>query len=332
MTLSLTERYILCSCHCETVRLWWRTQHVTAVDECGRYAPQLCSRILGLVGLFFGSVMNFFRNRLVVLCLVLLGTLLLYLLLPAIRQGSMEPFLNVQRMGLAGGSLAPSANITVHARQLSGDLPLFFRETVPSDGTGRIKMHSCCIPGSSPLPHVGKNSTWLLFILQTIADQAGYVADSHCKSNITPWRGNKPGGFGNSPYLDTVKTDENRAEMLLQFMEKLDVKEPVVVSPSMSGRFSLPLLILHSSRLKGYIPIAPVGTKAYSVEQYKRIQTPTLIVYGEMDSNLGAQSLDSLSNLPQHSVVKIKGAKHACYLDKPKEFHQALLDFLNKLR
>ncbi|XP_028680866.1 protein ABHD14A [Erpetoichthys calabaricus] len=258
--------------------------------------------------------MNFFRNRLVVLCLVLLGTLLLYLLLPAIRQGSMEPFLNVQRMGLAGGSLAPSANITVHARQLSGDLPLFFRETVPSDGTGRLQV--LLLHGQS---FTSKNwedlGTLNLLALQGFRALALDLP-----------------GFGNSPYLDTVKTDENRAEMLLQFMEKLDVKEPVVVSPSMSGRFSLPLLSLHSSRLKGYIPIAPVGTKAYSVEQYKRIQTPTLIVYGEMDSNLGAQSLDSLSNLPQHSVAKIKGAKHACYLDKPKEFHQALLDFLNKLR
>lgn len=60
-------------------------------------------------------------------------------------------------------------------------------------------------------------------------------------------------------------------------------------------------------------------------------QTPTLIVFGELDTNLGAQSHKNLLQLPNHTVAKLQGARHACYMDKPREFHLALLDFLNKL-
>ncbi|KAJ8387969.1 hypothetical protein AAFF_G00147600, partial [Aldrovandia affinis] len=83
--------------------------------------------------------MNFLRNRLVVLGLVLLATLLLYLLLPAIRHGSMEPSLEVQRMGLSVASPPPppTINVTVRTGQLPGDPPLFFREALPVDGAGR---------------------------------------------------------------------------------------------------------------------------------------------------------------------------------------------------
>lgn len=83
--------------------------------------------------------MNFLRNRLVVLGLVLLATLLLYLLLPSIRQGSMEPSLEAQRLGLLATSppALPTINVSVRTGQLPGDPPLFFREALPVDGAGR---------------------------------------------------------------------------------------------------------------------------------------------------------------------------------------------------
>lgn len=83
--------------------------------------------------------MNFLRNRLVVLGLVLLATLLLYLLLPAIRQGSMEPSLDAQKIGLTATSppLQPSINVSIRTGQLPGDPPLFFREALPVDAAGR---------------------------------------------------------------------------------------------------------------------------------------------------------------------------------------------------
>lgn len=83
--------------------------------------------------------MNFLRNRLVVLCLVFLATLLLYLLLPTIRQGSMEPSLESQRMRLTATShpALPTINVSIHTGQLPGDPPLFFREALPVDAAGQ---------------------------------------------------------------------------------------------------------------------------------------------------------------------------------------------------
>lgn len=60
-------------------------------------------------------------------------------------------------------------------------------------------------------------------------------------------------------------------------------------------------------------------------------QTPTLIVYGDQDVQLGEVTLNNLKNLPNHTIMLMKGAGHACYLDKPDEWHQRLLDFLKNI-
>ena len=61
------------------------------------------------------------------------------------------------------------------------------------------------------------------------------------------------------------------------------------------------------------------------------LQTPTLILYGELDRVLAWESLRQLRHLPNHSVVKLRDAGHACYLHKPQDFHLVLLAFLDHL-
>lgn len=61
------------------------------------------------------------------------------------------------------------------------------------------------------------------------------------------------------------------------------------------------------------------------------LQTPTLILYGELDHTLARESLQQLHHLPNHSVVKLHNAGHACYLHNPEAFHLALLAFLDRL-
>lgn len=61
------------------------------------------------------------------------------------------------------------------------------------------------------------------------------------------------------------------------------------------------------------------------------LQTPTLIVYGDQDAELGQASLNNLRHLPEHQVLVLQGAGHACYLDKPEEWHRGLLAFLQQL-
>uniref|UniRef100_A0A8C5Q2F5 Protein ABHD14A n=1 Tax=Leptobrachium leishanense TaxID=445787 RepID=A0A8C5Q2F5_9ANUR len=130
-------------------------------------------------------------------------------------------------------------------------------------------------------------------------------------------------GYGESMHALPMSSEKGRTEYLLHVMESLGTRQPVLISPSMSGLFSLPLLLQHPDRLKGFVPIAPVGTKSFKV--------PSLVVYGTRDTNLGSQSLESLQLLPNHTLSPLEGAGHACYLDHPEEFHAALLMFLSKL-
>ncbi|XP_035750558.1 protein ABHD14A-like, partial [Egretta garzetta] len=60
-------------------------------------------------------------------------------------------------------------------------------------------------------------------------------------------------------------------------------------------------------------------------------ETPTLILYGDGDTSLGPQALQSLQHLPRHHVAVVPDAGHACYRDKPEDFHRALLGFLSQL-
>lgn len=62
------------------------------------------------------------------------------------------------------------------------------------------------------------------------------------------------------------------------------------------------------------------------------LQTPTLIVYGDQDVELGQTSLNNLRHLPDHQVLMLQGAGHPCYLDKPREWHHGLLAFLQQLK
>ncbi|KFV55643.1 Alpha/beta hydrolase domain-containing protein 14B, partial [Gavia stellata] len=83
--------------------------------------------------------------------------------------------------------------------------------------------------------------------------------------------------------------------------------------------------------LKAYVPVAPICTEKFTAEQYAQIKTPTLIVFGDQDAELGQASLNNLRHLAEHRVLVLQGAGHACYLDKPDEWHRGLLAFLQQL-
>ncbi|XP_028574566.2 putative protein-lysine deacylase ABHD14B [Podarcis muralis] len=122
------------------------------------------------------------------------------------------------------------------------------------------------------------------------------------------------------------------ANFLKSVFEALKLDQAVVISPSLSGMYSLPFLFQHSEMLKAYIPVAPICTEKFSATQYASVKTPALIVYGDQDAQLGEVSLNNLKNLPNHKVMLMKGAGHACYLDKPDEWHHGLLDFLKSIQ
>lgn len=78
-------------------------------------------------------------------------------------------------------------------------------------------------------------------------------------------------GYGKSPDSEALKSDQNRVDLLSRFMESLGVRGAVLLSPSMSGHYSIPFLVKNHAQLHGFIPIAPVGTRSYTAQQYQGI-------------------------------------------------------------
>lgn len=81
-----------------------------------------------------------------------------------------------------------------------------------------------------------------------------------------------PPGYGDSPPAGSVATQRGRAAFLRHVVQRLGLRRPVLVSPSMSGRFALPFLLAHGRQLAGFVPIAPVGTREYGAVQYQQVQ------------------------------------------------------------
>lgn len=167
-------------------------------------------------------------------------------------------------------------------------------------------------------------------------------------------------GFGNSDKLPT--TVEHKSEFLLHLLAKLNISKPVVVSPSYSGFYTLPLLVKERKSFTGFIPVAPVGQAVletlnlcheqgtnhhnvmserfnclpdYFKEQIENnlpdvscIETPTLVIHGEFDRS---KSSALLSLLPNARTVEIPQGKHPCYLQNPDLFHTVIYDFLVRI-
>jgi abhydrolase domain-containing protein 14 len=82
-------------------------------------------------------------------------------------------------------------------------------------------------------------------------------------------------GFGESQKEALDNTE--KVEFMEQLMIHAHLKRPVIVSPSMSGSFSIPYIMSDqpstcTERIAGFIPVAPVGTEKYSHAHYHRCE------------------------------------------------------------
>ncbi|XP_059520597.1 putative protein-lysine deacylase ABHD14B isoform X2 [Myotis daubentonii] len=151
-------------------------------------------------------------------------------------------------------------------------------------------------------------------------------ASSRCASpRSSPGLGHSKDATAPAPVGELVPSS-----FLAAVVDALDLGPPVVISPSLSGMYSLPFLTARGSRLRGYVPVAPICTDKISAADYARVKTSTLIVYGDQDP-MGQTSFEHLKQLPNHRVLVMEGAGHPCYLDKPEEWHAGLLGFLQGL-
>ena len=133
-------------------------------------------------------------------------------------------------------------------------------------------------------------------------------------------------GYGNSEASPVPRSD-----YLGQALEQLwPASRFVIVSPSMSGGFSLPFVARASDRVAGYVPVAPVGINNHRAA-LERVDVPTLVVWGENDQVIPVSQAGVLAEALKGETLILAGASHPCYLDRPDEFHRALLEFLDGL-
>ena len=132
-------------------------------------------------------------------------------------------------------------------------------------------------------------------------------------------------GFGKSKAMTGLQ-----ATWLGKLLDALNVAKPVVVSPSMSGRYSLPLVTNEPDRLGGFVAVAPVSITDYR-DRLQQITCSVLAVWGEHDRLIPQDQADLLvKSVAKSRKVVIPGGSHAPYMSDPVAWHRELLGFLGE--
>jgi len=132
-------------------------------------------------------------------------------------------------------------------------------------------------------------------------------------------------GFGQSE-----QSDNDPNTWLGDLLDTIGLSSVVVISPSMSGRFSLPFLISSPDRVKGFIAVAPVGIPQYQ-SRFTSIHTPILAIWGENDRVVPLSNGEALIADQRGKLVVLPNAGHPSYMSDPDGFHKAILDFLSNI-
>jgi homoserine acetyltransferase len=99
----------------------------------------------------------------------------------------------------------------------------------------------------------------------------------------------------------------------------------------MSGRFAFPLISNHPDKAAGFVPIAAVGSPAFS-RQLKDIPLPALVIWGTADRMLPFDAHSELAAcFSKSTLLPLPNAPHPAYLKEPELFHKGLLKFLSAL-
>ncbi|BCS98653.1 hypothetical protein DSLASN_42850 [Desulfoluna limicola] len=134
-------------------------------------------------------------------------------------------------------------------------------------------------------------------------------------------------GYGQSPRADDIAIED----VLPLIIEALGVEKPVIVAPSFSGTYALPVVSEHPSDFSGFVAPAPLGIPE-NAGALKGTSLPFLIIWGDDDPIVpeeNAHVLDSV--LADSHVVILPGGGHPTYINQTETFHRHLVRFLEKL-
>ena len=134
-------------------------------------------------------------------------------------------------------------------------------------------------------------------------------------------------GYGKSPAADNIAVEE----VLPLIMEALGVIKPIIVAPSFSGTYALPVISEHPSDFTGVVAPAPLGVTENG-GALKGTALPFLIIWGDNDPIVPVENAHILDSLLANShVVIIPDGGHPTYINQPDTFHRHLVRFLEKL-
>jgi abhydrolase domain-containing protein 14 len=106
--------------------------------------------------------------------------------------------------------------------------------------------------------------------------------------------------------------------------------ELVLVSPSMSGRYSLPWLMTSPKAAAGFVAVAPVGIASWSTPQGFRV--PTLGIWGSEDRIVPVADGEKLvASIPGARLSVYEGGRHPVYMDFPERFNEELVAFVKAI-
>ncbi|MEL9915121.1 MAG: alpha/beta hydrolase [Thermoplasmatales archaeon] len=121
-------------------------------------------------------------------------------------------------------------------------------------------------------------------------------------------------------------------EEFVDFLDSLIKMEfgypPVVLGSSASGFLALNYASV-SKNLSAVIAVDPVNINEVDLH---KINVPILGIWGELDKISDPSNASLIGALKNGKTFLIKGAGHACYLDKSAEFNKIIVDFLKSVQ